>query len=405
MAYRAVMGTSEAEGRPARSWQRPAAGWLHWTGASRGDLAVALLVGACQLGFTHLAAHGQPDRAPLDGWAVALLAVAPAALVARRRHPVAVLAVAFAATLAYWLSDYPRGPVFLPLIVALVSVMLAGRRLAAWVALGVGYAAFVWGAWLLGRQPWPNPAAALGVAAWLLLLGTAAEVARTRREQAAEAARTRLEESRRRASEERLRIARELHDVLAHHISLINVQAGVALHLIDERPEQSRTALTAIKQASKEALGELREALDVLRGVDEHPPRSPAPTLLRLDELTSRAGAAGLEVRTLLEGDPRPLPAGVDQAGFRIVQEALTNVVRHAGPASATVRVVYGPDALTVQVDDDGAGTPGRRAPTGGNGIRGMRERTAALGGQLEAGPRPGGGFRVLARLPLDGLR
>jgi signal transduction histidine kinase len=403
MAYRALMRTSDAPGRPARGWRRPAPGWLRWTHASRGDVALALLVGAFQLGFTHVAAHQQLDRAPLDGLAVALLVVGPAALVARRRHPVAVLAVAFAATLAYWLSDYPRGPVFLSLIVALVSVMLSGRRLAAWVALGLGYAAFVWGGWLLGRQPRPNLAAALGVAAWLLVLGTAAEVARTRRERAAEAARTRLEESRRRASEERLRIARELHDVLAHHISLINVQAGVALHLIDERPEQSRTALTAIKQASKDALGELREALDVLRGVDEQAPRSPAPSLGRLDDLASRATAAGIEVRTEVDGDPRPLPAGVDQAAFRIVQEALTNVVRHAGPASATVRVAYGAGALTVQVDDDGASAPGRRAPGGGNGIRGMRERTAALGGQLEAGPRPDGGFRVLARLPLDG--
>jgi signal transduction histidine kinase len=200
-----------------------------------------------------------------------------------------------------------------------------------------------------------------------------------------------------------MRIARELHDVLAHNISLINVQAGVALHLMDDQPGQSRSALVAIKQASNDALGELRSVLDVLRLGDERPPRSPAPGLANLRSLVAGAGATGLEVRTRVEGTPRPVPAGVDLAAFRIVQEALTNVTRHAGPASATVLLGYGGDDLTVQVDDDGRGP----AATGsdGNGIRGMRERVAALGGELAAGPRPGGGFRVLARLPLgDGV-
>jgi signal transduction histidine kinase len=235
----------------------------------------------------------------------------------------------------------------------------------------------------------------------LLLVLAVAEVAMAGRQRRLAAERSRAEEARRRAGEERMRIARELHDVLAHNISLINVQAGVALHLMDEQPGQSRSALQAIKQASNDALGELRSVLDVLRQGDEAPPRAPASGLAHLDSLVAGAGATGLEVRTRIEGTPRPLPAGTDLAAYRIVQESLTNVTRHAGPASATVLVRYGRDHLTVQVDDDGRGPAATNGPSG-NGIRGMRERVGALGGQLTTGPRPGGGFRVLAHLPLD---
>jgi signal transduction histidine kinase len=229
-----------------------------------------------------------------------------------------------------------------------------------------------------------------------------AGVAMAGRQRRLAAERTWAEEARRRAGEERMRIARELHDVLAHNISLINVQAGVALHLIDEQPGQSRSALVAIKQASNDALKELRSVLDVLREGEEQPPRAPASGLAHLNSLVAGVSATGLEVRTRVEGTPRPLPAGVDLAAFRIVQEALTNVTRHAGPASATVLVGYGSEELTAQVDDDGRG-PASNGAGQGNGIRGMRERAAALGGELAAGPRPGGGFRVRARLPLDG--
>lgn len=225
-----------------------------------------------------------------------------------------------------------------------------------------------------------------------------------RRDRAAEAERLRKEETRRRASEERLQIARDLHDVLAHNISLINVQAGVALHLIDEKPEQARTALAAIKEASRDALRELRTALDVLRRTDDAAPRTPAPGLGSLDELVSRTSAAGVQVRTEIAGEARPLPAGVDVTAYRIIQEALTNVVRHASKASATVRVTYGANDLSVQIEDDGAGPgPAGAVDKPGQGIAGMRERAAALGGQLDAGPRPEGGFRVSARLPLGG--
>lgn len=385
----------------AATTERPAR-WRTW----QVDVAIALGVCAVQIVFTHFAAQDQPERKSLDVLAYALLAIGPVALVARRRYPVAVLAIAFCATLAYWVIGYARGPIFIAQIVALVAVVTAGKRLAAVFILALGYVSFLWLPYLLGREPAPSMGASLGLAAWLLVLLGSAEFVRARRERAREAVRMREEEARRRASEERLRIARDLHDVLAHNISLINVQAGVALHLMDERPEQARTALSAIKQASKDALTELRSVLDILRSGDEHAPRAPAPTLRRLDDLVSRAAAAGLAVRTEIEGKARPLPSGVDGAAFRVVQEALTNVTRHAGPATATVRLSYGERDLTVQVDDDGLGSAsqGEHSTLGsGRGIVGMRERVTVLGGDLEVGPRPGGGFRVRARLPLDG--
>lgn len=366
----------------------------------RRDGLLAAAVGAFQLGVTAAAAQHQPERRPLDLLAVALLLGTAATLLARSRHPVAALYTAGALTFAYRAADYPGGPVFLALVILLVTAILAGHRKAAWLSLGIGYlGALAAGLWTRGL----HVGSALGVAAWLLVLGTGTEVVKARRERAAEAARTLAEEARRRAGEQRMDIARELHDVLAHHISMINVQAGVALHLLDERPEQARTALAAIKQASRESLGELRSVLELLRNGDEAAPRSPAPGLAALDGLVARATAAGLPVRVEVAGEPRPLPAAVELAAYRIVQEALTNVVRHGGPASATVRLSYGPAELGVRVDDDGAGA-GTPSAGSSSGLVGMAERAAALGGEVEAGPRPGGGFRVHARLPLPAV-
>ena len=368
------------------------------------SIALPLAIGVLQVVGTYFAGHDQLGRRPYDALAALLLAAGPAALFFRRRYPAMVLVFVLATTAVYWLLDYPRGPVFLALVAAFLSVVIAGRRLVAAVCGIAGYATFVWGGYLLRDGRPPSLAQAVAVGAWLLVLLTMGEAIRGRRERMSEAARTRAEEARRRASEERLRIARELHDVLAHNISLINVQAGVALHLIDDRPEQARTALAAIKDASNEALGELRSVLDILRQGGEEPPRAPAPGLAEIDDLVSRTKAAGLDVRTRVEGTPRDLPSGVDLAAFRIVQEALTNVTRHAGRAHAEVTVAYGERELVVQIDDDGRGATETTAPMGtGSGIAGMRERVAALGGDLEAGPLPSGGFRVRARLPYDG--
>jgi signal transduction histidine kinase len=285
--------------------------------------------------------------------------------------------------------------------------VIAGERAFAWLVLAVGYGLIMWLPSVVTDEEAPGAPAAMAIVAWLLVLGTGAEIARVRRERAIERAEAARQEARRRAGEQRLRIARELHDVLAHNISLINVQAGVGLHLLDERPEQARPALTAIKQASKETLAELRSVLDILRDPeDDSATLTPAPGLEQLDELLAGARAGGLTVESRVEGERRELPAGVDLAAFRIVQEALTNVRRHAGPARATVRLRYGPDELAIQIDDDGARVNARHEDIGaggGNGIAGMRERATALGGTLETGPSAAAGFRVLARLPLEG--
>jgi signal transduction histidine kinase len=368
------------------------------------DAALAVALAAFLLVGSYFASQGQPGRRAFDAGAVVLLLVAAGALAWRRRYPVAVLLVVFGATLTYFVVGYAPSPIWLVMIVAYFTAVVAGHRLPAAIVAVVGFLVFPWLDFLLRDAAAPSPAGLAGLAAWLLVLLGVGEGIRIRRERAAEAARIREEETLRRAGEERLRIARELHDALGHHLSLINMQSGVALHLNKELPDQARSSLTAIKQASKEALSELRSVLDILRQEGEPAARSPTWTLARLEDLVSQAAAAGLEVRTETDGEVRRLPFAVDVAAFRIVQEALTNVTRHAGPATATVRVSYGDRDLTVQVDDDGRGLSAHgSAPGSGNGIVGMRERVAALGGDLQAGPRAGGGFRVRARLPLDG--
>src|SRR5919197_2651143 len=336
-------------------------------GVLAAGLAALLTVG------TYFASQQQPSRRPFDAGAAALLVAAAGALAWRRRRPVAVLGVVFGATLAYFVLGYANGPIWVTLIIAYFTTVVAGHRLAAAVAAVVGFGVFPWLDHLLRDQPSPSPVGIAGLAAWLLVLLGAAEAIRIRRERTAEAARMREEEARRRAGEERLRIARELHDALGHHLSLISMQSGVALHLNKELPEQAQSALAAIKQASKEALAELRSVLDILRQEGEPAARAPTWTLARLEDLVSQAAAAGLVVHTETDGEVRRLPFAVDVAAFRIVQEALTNVTRHAGPATATVRVSYGDGELTVQVDDDGRGpSPHGDSPGSGQGIVGM---------------------------------
>jgi signal transduction histidine kinase len=390
-SYRGPVTTSDAPWRPGGSPPVPAHRYL-----------LPLVVAVIQVAGTHFASLEQPGRRSFDALAVVFLVAGPIALLGRRRNPVAVLWFVLAITVGYFALDYPRGPIFISLVIAFVATVMAGRRLAALTSLAVGYTSLLWLPPALGNGSAPSWGRALGIGAWVIVLFTGAEVARGRREHAVEAARAHEEEARRRASEERMRIARELHDVLAHNISLMNVQAGVALHLLDERPEQARTALSAIKQASNEALSELRSVLEILRQGNEEPPRAPASGLARLDDLVARTEAAGLRVTKEISGAPKAVPAEVDLAAFRIVQEALTNVTRHAGADHATIRIGYAERDLTVQVDDDGNGTPVKPSSGGGRGIGGMRERVATLGGELEAGAKTGGGFRIKARLPLS---
>jgi signal transduction histidine kinase len=364
--------------------------------ALAGGLAAFVTVG------TFFASENQPARRPFELGTVALIAVAAGALAARRRAPVAVLLVVFGAVLAYFAIGYANGPIWLAMIVGYVTAVLRGHRTAAAAVAVIGYLLFPWFDFLLRDRPAPSLVALAGLAAWLLVLLGAADFVRIRRERVADAARREEGETLRRASEERLRIARELHDALGHHLSLINVQSGVALHLNAALPEEVRTSLTAIREASREGLTELRSVLDILREDGERAPRSPTSTLSRLEDLVSQAAAAGLEVRAETEGEVRPLPFGIDVAAFRIVQEALTNVARHARCATATIHVSYEEDALIVQVDDDGRGERTDGSGGTGKGIVGMLERVGALGGDFQAGARPDGGFRVRARLPLD---
>jgi signal transduction histidine kinase len=362
---------------------------------------LAIVVGIVQLSATLMAAHNQPDRESLDALAIALLLAGPTALVALRRAPVAVLALTTATALTYWALDYPRTLVMLAPTVAYVGAVLAGHRAVAWSSLAIAWGGFAWLPSLVGNGDPPALGKAIGLAAWLFLLVAGAELLRAKIERHEERECARRQQEDARAGEERLRIARELHDVLAHNVSLINVQAGVALHLLDGQPERARPALEAIKEASSETLSEMRSVLSIMRRPGEQPPRSPTAGIDGLGELVARTTAAGIAVETTVSGDPRPVPASVDLAVYRIVQEALTNVARHARPAAAVVRLEYGDDDLTVEVSDNGEHrSEGNGAA--GNGIAGMRERVAALGGEFSAGPRPEAGFRVKARLPVD---
>jgi signal transduction histidine kinase len=365
-----------------------------------------------QVAGTTVAAQRHDEGWSLGPLGIALLVAGPAGLLMRHRQPEVSLGIAFAAALTFTVirTDAPNGPAGFPaLIFALVTAVLAGRRLVAWASLALGYVAFGWLGAAVSDASAPALGPALGLAAWLSVLGTGAEIARIHRERREERAKSEAEAARRREGEERLLVARELHDVLAHNISLINVQAGVALHLLDAQPDHARPALTAIKDVSREALAELRSALEVLRRNGESTsPRAPTAGLRDLGGLLERTRATGLEVRLDTSGAAKALPPSIDLAAFRIVQEALTNVVRHSDARHVTVRLAYGDDDLTVRVDDDGrtpAG-PDFTGSTGGShaasgGIVGMRERVRALGGTFEAGPGPGRGFRVSARLPI----
>ena len=377
------------------------------------EVAILLAVCLIQLGGTTGAAGRQPEAAPLWPWGYAVLGLAIVVLPFRHRRPRLTLAVIFTITLAYWISDFPHGPVFAALIVAFATVVTDGyRRTAAGFAV-LGYFTFAWLGWLLRDKPAPTWSFLVGVLAWLVALSAISEALRFRRDRARERERSRVEAARRQAGEERLRIAREVHDAVAHSMSLIAIQAGVALHRGEDLPAETREALTVIRSTSREALVELRGILGVLRDVDGQAPRAPTPGLSRLDDLRRWADGTGLDLRlTVGELPADGLPGTVDVAAYRILQEALTNAVRHAGPCRVTadVRVVDGD--LVVEVLDDGRGVPGTRATTGasgrvavppGNGIVGMRERAVAVGGTLVAGPRPGGGFAVRARLPLAG--
>ncbi|HEY1651435.1 MAG TPA: sensor histidine kinase [Acidimicrobiales bacterium] len=365
------------------------------------DSLVAVVVGAGQIVGT-LAATSHHGSGPVSTGGMVLLGASAVPLVARRRFPVAALAATFVLTLWYALTPNPTGVIWGALTLAFGTAIYFRKRAAAIGSLVAGYVAFSWGPPLFGTHPAPSAAGALGLAVLFLFMLAVAEWVRLRNQRSVALAQRYEEQARRQAGEERLRIARELHDVVAHNISVINVQANTALHMMDRQPDRARGALTTINDVSKQALVELRSILGILRDVDEDAPLAPSAGLEHLDGLIGRTNAAGLSVRIEEKGEKLSLPTSVDLAAHRIIQEALTNTVRHSGATAAVVRVAYGARAVTVEVDDDGRGDTSIPTDGASAGIVGMTERAQALGGRLEAGPRSGGGYRVTAWLPLD---
>jgi signal transduction histidine kinase len=381
-----------------------------WRGVGRvlvADVLPAAAAGAVMVLGSGPAASGEvPPRRPLDALAYALMAVAVAVLLGRRRWPLGVLAVTVGASVVYLGLEYPHGPILLAMSVAMYSVAVRLPAGASLVACGVALLAVVIPDMLVIDPELLLVETPLLLAVLLgLLLPSWAIGTVVRFGQEAER-RARQDETRRRADEERLRIAREVHDVVGHSLAVINLRAGVALHVVGRRPEQAEVALAAIKRSSKDALEELRGTLAVFRQPDNGGgPWRPAPGLDRLEALAAAMTEGGLPVEVAVTGQPASLPAAVDLAAYRIVQESLTNVVRHAGPATATVRVSYQPDALVLEIADTGRDRTAGAARPAGHGIAGMRERAAAVGGTLQAGPSADGGFRVRARLPMGAGR
>jgi signal transduction histidine kinase len=373
---------------------------------ARIDLLIAAGVLAVELVGTMLWSRASVGDGP-DPVGYTLLVVIAASVAVRNVHPVRALAlIAFCATAYMWLGE-PAPFWTVALVLATWAAVSAGHRLATVLICGAFMGAFLVGGFILRIGHAAETDAPLWLTGWLIAAFVLGEVSRGRREyiaqveqRAIDAERTREEEARRRAGEERLRIARELHDVLAHSISVINVQAGVAVHLLDRQPDQARAALLTINEASKEAMRELRATLGLLRQSDDVDPRAPAPGLARLDELVDTARAAGLDVTVATTGEQEDLPPAADLAAYRIVQESLTNVNRHAGATHVALSIIHRPNEVELTIEDDGAGVTAGTRLRPGNGLLGMRERAAAVGGELDAGPLPGGGFRVRARLP-----
>lgn len=382
------------------------------------DVLLALFITVMQVQGVLVRGPGISERpiTGLSGFGVILLVVPGLALAVRRRWPVPVFLTAALASMVYFSLDFSDGPGWLALFVSLYTLTAHGdgRRSLRIAAVGIAILTVTW--MVAARDIEPRAAVGwvffrIGASVMSAALG---ESVRARRVIAVDAVaraelaeRTREDEARARVADERLRIAREVHDTVAHAIAIVNVQAGVTAHVLDKRPERARENLLVIEQTSSRALEEMRTVLGVLRAGDDA--RAPVPGLAEVDKLLDRAREAGLDIKREVNLPPAlTLPSAVATAAYRIVQESITNVIRHVGPTRVTVGVDYDPEAIEVSVADEGrrdgsasvaeAGTV-RTHP--GRGIRGMRERCELLGGRLDAGPLPGAGFEVRARLPL----
>ncbi|QDY76399.1 sensor histidine kinase [Streptomyces qinzhouensis] len=420
------------------------------------DGALAATVFLCMVVGSFAEPYGYGEHGPRfrvrtpDERSLVLMTLAAAALVHRRRDPMAVLVFTGVLTAVELVYGNRPAPVAMAAVIALYTVASRTGRATTWRAGLLTMTALTGTAMFFGSTPWYTQEN-LGIFAWTGMAAAAGDAVRSRRdvveaikERAERAERTRDEEARRRVAEERLRIARDLHDVVAHHIALVNVQAGVAAHVMDRRPDQAKEALAHVREASRSALNELRATVGLLRqSGDPEAPTEPAPGLDVLDELVTTFRQSGLPVEVARADEGTRRTAAVDLAAYRIIQEALTNVRKHAGPdAKAEVSVIRVGSTLEVTVLDNGisgrmpyrtaappapgtgeprpgapdtAGAPGVPAPDAiapdggppheiggtGHGLLGMRERVSALGGRLTTGPRYGGGFRVQAILPL----
>jgi signal transduction histidine kinase len=401
-------------GRRQLAWARLMREYPH-----RFDIALALLILVATVGAL-ISAHRMGDDPTPPPWVWFVSVIACGAVPFRRAYPWPVLVVTAAGYLVVQSFSHDVPPLIFAVVTALVTITLAGQRWAAIAAAIVITGCALLIGTLRDAEYWSHPRP-LAVAALSALAIALADAVRNRRayvaaveERARRAEESREQEARRRVGDERLRIARELHDVLAHHIAVINVQAGVAGHLLERQPAQAREALDHVRSAARSVLSEMQAVVTVLREPGESPdadvPTEPAPGMSQIGELIDGFRGVGLTIDTVVSGRPYALPAAVDLVAYRAIQESLTNVGKHAVNAAVTVHVDYRPDSLTVTVTNAGTGEASRAAgqrmgSTAGFGLIGMRERVHSVGGQLRAGPSADGGFRVTATLPLDSAR
>ena len=398
------LATAASRWIPPRRLLRDRASW-EWPRAR--DAALSGFVAAVQLGAAYAATRHHDPAQSLGIGDVLLLLAGPVALLARRRHPVAVMCITFLAALGPGIGQFA----YISLILAIFLAIISGHRRAGWVMLVGGYVASQSILPVILGEATPSLGGDLSLGGWLAVLAVAAEAVRIRRERMAAAAAAGAAEERMRVGAQRLGIARELHDVVGHNISLINLQAGVGLDLFETQPDQAREALAAIRQVSAEALDELRAMLASLRDGDGEPsaPRAPTPGLAQLPELVEPARSAGLSVNVQGTGAVRPLSGAVELGAYRIIQESLTNVARHAPGSTVIIDLTYSGDGLELRVSDNGRPDhqppvdPGHPLGQPGSGIAGMSERAAALGGWLDTRRRATGGFEVTAHLPAAG--
>ncbi|WP_329565363.1 sensor histidine kinase [Streptomyces sp. NBC_01361] len=366
--------------------------------------AVVFLLSMVAVSIIH-----EQHRISIRWQAVVLVGTSSFALVWRRRHPFGVLVVAVACAVVLQSLGFREGPLGTSsVILSVYTVAACTDRRTTWTTACASAAVLVGAALVTDPRAWLSPDNA-AMLAWTALPAAVGDGVRSRRayvaaveERAEHAERTREQEARQRVAAERMRIARELHDVVAHHIALINAQAGVAVHLVEQRPEHVLTALEGIRDVSQSALDELRVTVSLLRQPDETAaPRDPTPGMSHVPDLLASFERAGLAVKQTVSGDPKPLPPAADLAAYRIIQEALTNVRKHSGVDQARLDLSYLPNLLTITVQDDGPSQPTRSDPGKGHGLIGMRERAGTVGGRVQAGPRAEGGFTVIAELPL----